>query len=142
MPHASTNYHEPNPYRLVFFACPLRWRGFRAWPRERHPGQPRVSAPADASLLSIFSGGLASVVEATSFADVDLATSGCDRQLLWRGRRGEPSNRHSYRDSLSGSAKRDRSWRERSSGRFDSGSLKPCLDNTLANGAHVESVCA
>ena len=57
------------------FFCPLPqcWRGFRAWPRERHPCKVGVFAPTDVSLFSVFSGGYASVLEAISFAG-----AGCD----------------------------------------------------------------
>jgi len=38
------------------FFCPFPqcWRGFRAWPRERHPCEVGVFAPTDASLFSVF----------------------------------------------------------------------------------------
>ena len=47
-------------------------RGFRPWSRERHPCEVVVSAAAAASLFSVFSGGHASVLEATSFAGAGL----------------------------------------------------------------------
>jgi hypothetical protein len=52
-------------------------RGFRAWPRERHPREVGLFAPADTSLFSVFSGGHASVLEATSFAGAGLDAIGC-----------------------------------------------------------------
>lgn len=69
--------------RLGFF-CPFPqcWRGFRAWPRERHPCEVGVFAPTDASLFSVFSGGHASVLEAISFAGAGLEAVGCGWQLL------------------------------------------------------------
>ena len=66
------------------FFCPFPqcWRGFRAWPRERHPCEVVFFAPTDASLFSVFSGGHASVLEAISFAGAGLEAVGCGWQLL------------------------------------------------------------
>jgi len=66
------------------FFCPFPqcWRGFRAWPSERHPCEVGVFAPTDASLFSVFSGGHASVLEAISFAGAGLEAVGCGWQLL------------------------------------------------------------
>ena len=66
------------------FFCPFPqcWRGFRAWPRERHPCEVGAFGPADASLFSVFSGGHASVLEAISFAGAGLEAVGCGWQLL------------------------------------------------------------
>jgi hypothetical protein len=66
------------------FFCPFPqcWRGFRAWPCERHPCEVGVFAPTDASLFSVFSGGHASVLEAISFAGAGLEAVGCGWQLL------------------------------------------------------------
>ena len=58
------------------------WRGSGSLPRERHPSKPCVFAPADASLFSVFSGGLASVREPTSFASAGLEAVSCGWQLL------------------------------------------------------------
>lgn len=78
-----TNTQNPNPHRLGFF-CPLLqcWCGFRAWPRERRPCEGGVFAPTNASLFSVFSGGHASVLEATSFAGAGLEAVDCGWQLL------------------------------------------------------------
>jgi len=46
------------------------------------PCEGGVFAPADASLFSVFSGGHASVLEATSFAGTGLEAVGCGWQLL------------------------------------------------------------
>jgi len=49
-------YLENQPFSVGFlFACfPQCWRGFRAWPRERHPLQPAVLTPSWDSLFSVF----------------------------------------------------------------------------------------
>ena len=81
-------FHHQNsknqPFSVGFFlACaPPCWRGFRAWPRERLPSEPCVFTHADASLFSVFSGGLASVRETTSCNDAGLEVDGCGWQLL------------------------------------------------------------
>jgi hypothetical protein len=83
IPPRATTIQKTNHSRLVFFVCvPQCWRDFRAWPRERRPCEGGVFAPTDASLLSVFSGGHASVLEAISFAGAGLEAVGCGWQLL------------------------------------------------------------
>jgi hypothetical protein len=80
---SATTIQKTNRSRLVFFARSRQcWRGFRAWPRERHIFKPSAFGPADASLFSVFSGGHASVLEAISFAGAGLEAVGCGWQLL------------------------------------------------------------
>jgi len=76
-------FKKPTGLGWFFFVCsPQCWRGFRALPRERQPCEVGVFAPAEASLFSVFSGGHASVLEATSFAGAGLEEVGCGWQLL------------------------------------------------------------
>ena len=64
VPCSATIYQKPKPYRLgVFCPFPQCWRGFQTWPREHHTSKPCVFIPTDASLLSVFSVGHASVLE-------------------------------------------------------------------------------
>jgi len=81
--HPPPLFEKPTVLGWFFFVCSTQcWRGFRAWPRERHPCEGGVFAPADASLFSVFSGGHASVLEVTSFAGAGLEAVGCGWQLL------------------------------------------------------------
>ena len=83
IPPLATKIQKTNRSRLVFFRpFPQCWRRFRAWPRERHPREVGVFASAYAYLFSVFSGGLASVLEATSFVGAGLEAVGCSWQLL------------------------------------------------------------
>lgn len=76
-------FKKPTVLGWFFFVCsPQCWRGFRAWPRERHPCEVGAFGPADASLFSAFSGGHASVLKAISFAGAGLEAVGCGWQLL------------------------------------------------------------
>ena len=80
-------FQKPTVLGWFFFArLPHYWRGFRGWPRERYPSEPYVFTLANASLFSVFSGGLASVREVTSFICAGLEAVGCARRLLEQGR--------------------------------------------------------
>jgi hypothetical protein len=88
---------------LVFFVYIRQyWRGFRAWPRERHPSATCIFTLADTSLFSVFSGGLASVREATSCIGLGLEAVGCGWQLLGRGRLIKSLRDFSFRPGAAG----------------------------------------
>lgn len=66
-----------------FFACsPSVGADSGHGARERHPWEVGIFTPAAASLFTVFSGGHASVLEATSFAGAGLEAVGCGWQLL------------------------------------------------------------
>ena len=72
----------------LFHDCPPRqfWRAFADLPRERHSSHPRAFGPPLPLCSLLFSGGLASVREATSCIDADFEEVGCGWQLLGRKR--------------------------------------------------------
>ena len=72
----------------LFHVCPQRqfWRDFADLPRERHSSHPRAFGPPLPLCSLLFSGGLASVREATSCIDADFEEVGCGWQLLGRKR--------------------------------------------------------
>ena len=103
------------------FFCPFPqcWRGFRAWPRERHPSEVGVFAPTDASPFSVFSGGHASVLEVISFAGAGLEAVGCGWQLLkrWRPSAEQPQKNRPQAVAGAGCDALTRVTRARASGR-------------------------
>jgi len=80
VPCSTTNTQNPNPYPVaIFLPVPP---GNATLPRERDRPKLGVLASVQASLLSVFSGGLESVLEATPFAVQGLDAVGCGWQPL------------------------------------------------------------